>query len=314
MPDFNSVHASLLQKYIDYKRNLGYKFNYDSIFSQFDRFLCDHQYLHIELSRNICRKWEEKRPNQAESYRYMRIGLVHNYALYLRKLGYSTHLPERQFEYKTTFTPYIFSRQEIKGFFYHCDQLTGKESPAYPAIFRLLYGCGLRRHEALCLKVEDVDFKSNTVIIRDSKNNSERMVPMSISTANVMSGYLSYRNKNKEPKSYFFQGRHGGRISNNALYHQFRLALERAGIPHRGKGFGPRMHDFRHTFSVYTLSNLASQGIDLYCVLPILSKYLGHKSVSATESYARITAELFPEIMEGVNKTCAFIFPEVDDV
>lgn len=178
----------------------------------------------------------------------------------------------------------------------------------------MLYGCGLRKHEALDLKVNDVDFKSNIVIVRESKNNSERMIPMSSSVADAMSKYLLSRNKNKEPENYFFQARHGGRISNNSLYHQFRLVLEKAKISHKGRGFGPRIHDFRHTFSVYTLSNMASQGIDLYCALPILSKYLGHKSISATESYVRITTELFPEIMGDVNRTCSFVFPEVSDI
>lgn len=38
--------------------------------------------------------------------------------------------------------------------------------------------------------------------------------------------------------------------------------------------------------------------MDLYCALPILSMYLGHENISATEKYLRMTAAVHPEILE----------------
>jgi hypothetical protein len=51
--------------------------------------------------------------------------------------------------------------------------------------------------------------------------------------------------------------------------------------------------------------------LDLYYSLPILSKYLGHKSLEATDRYVRLTEEMFPAVLEKANKVCAYVFPEV---
>jgi hypothetical protein len=45
--------------------------------------------------------------------------------------------------------------------------------------------------------------------------------------------------------------------------------------------------------------------------LPVLSAYLGHESILATSQYLRMTAEVYPEIMDAVNKVCAYVIPEV---
>ena len=58
---------------------------------------------------------------------------------------------------------------------------------------------------------------------------------------------------------------------------------------------------------------MSSQGMDLYYSLPILSKYLGHASLEATEHYVRLTAEMYPELIEQANQLCAYVFPEVFD-
>jgi site-specific recombinase XerD len=56
---------------------------------------------------------------------------------------------------------------------------------------------------------------------------------------------------------------------------------------------------------------MVNKGIDLYCALPILSTYLGHCSVSATQRYVRLTEEFYPELVEKVSRSCAHVFPEV---
>ena len=54
---------------------------------------------------------------------------------------------------------------------------------------------------------------------------------------------------------------------------------------------------------------MCDQGLDIYVCLPILSTYLGHKNTDATNWYVRLTAEVFPSVIEKVNKTCIDIFP-----
>ena len=75
--------------------------------------------------------------------------------------------------------------------------------------------------------------------------------------------------------------------------------------------YGPRLHDFRHTFAVHSLRQLVLTGMDVYCALPILSMYLGHKSIGATERYVRLTTDCYPLVMEKINDASRHLFPEV---
>jgi len=56
---------------------------------------------------------------------------------------------------------------------------------------------------------------------------------------------------------------------------------------------------------------MSKKELDLYYSLPILSKYLGHKSLEATDKYIRLTAEMYPELIKEVNSLCSYVFPEV---
>ena len=49
-------------------------------------------------------------------------------------------------------------------------------------VVQLLYGCGLRLLESLQLRVKDIDFKSNQILIRDAKGMKDRitMLPDSV--------------------------------------------------------------------------------------------------------------------------------------
>lgn len=113
------------------------------------------------------------------------------------------------------------------------------------------------------------------------------------------------------PENYFFMKRHSTAYTSDTIYKNFRKILWKSGISYGGKGRGPRLHDFRHTFAVHSLNQMIRQGVELYCALPILSTYLGHVSVEATERYLRLTEEAYPGILDAVSRTCAYIFPEV---
>src|SRR3712207_7457211 len=53
----------------------------------------------------------------------------------------------------------------------------------YTTLFRSFYGCGLRRSEGIGLDVEDVLFSKGLLYVRNSKNYTERYVPLSPSIA-----------------------------------------------------------------------------------------------------------------------------------
>lgn len=55
---------------------------------------------------------------------------------------------------------------------------------------------------------------------------------------------------------------------------------------------------------------MTRDGLDLYYALPILSTYLGHRSLDATEQYVRLTAEMYPGIIRNLNAVCSYVFPK----
>lgn len=186
-----------------------------------------------------------------------------------------------------------------------------------PSLFRLLYGTGLRLGEALRLKEKDVNLAEKYLIVRQSKNGTERIVPISDSLANVC---LQYQHSKKTSvrkqiaSDLFFVKRDQCGCNNSTAYEAFRQILWRTGIPHQGRGLGPRLHDLRHTFACHALNAMAESGLDLYHSLPVLSAYLGHQSLAATNKYVRLTSEIFPDLLKTVNDTCGFIFPTLKNL
>lgn len=316
MDDFRSSIAPLIKSYVDFKRSLGYKFQYTYVFRTLDRFLCDHAYESLSLSEEILSKWCERRLNESDVTWYKRIDDIRNLSIYLNGIGYLSYVPRLPRRYTTTFRPYIFTDEELQRFFKACDNMEHNASYQSPnhvcsALFRLLYGCGLRITEALSLKCEDVNLTDGFIIIHETKNGEERQLPLSESLKNVLVQYYDYCRSNANNQNYFFVKYNGEKCSSDSIYRKFRKVLYYAKISHGGKGHGPRVHDFRHSFSVHSLAKMAECGLDLYYCLPLLSKYLGHKSLAATDSYVRLTADMYPKLMNDVNKICAFIFPEV---
>ncbi len=129
---------------------------------------------------------------------------------------------------------------------------------AIPCLFRLLYGTGIRINEALHLLCKDVNLKDNHIVLRDNKNGRDRIVPISDSLAIVCEEYLKSIANNIASttiRSAFFIKPNGKPFGSEAAYKWFRKLIYEAGISYQGRGIGPRLHDFRHTFSVHTCLN-----------------------------------------------------------
>jgi integrase len=110
---------------------------------------------------------------------------------------------------------------------------------------------------------------------------------------------------------HYFRNKDGTPLTHDCVYKHYRKLLWKAGISHGGKGKGPRLHDFRHVFCVHTLAKQVKAGVDLYVALPILSTYVGHSSITATQRYVRLTAEAYPELIKKISCVCAYVLPEV---
>jgi len=318
---YYSIYGPLIEKFIDLKKKLGYKYSGGSFqLGRFDKFAAARDEAEIGIAKELAEEWGKKAPNESDSNRYIRIEIIRQFSLFLCQLGYNSYVA-RLPRFNSSYTPYIFSQEQIKALFAACDTLRHSTCQSrstiftVPALFRLLYGTGIRISEALALLAADVHLQEKYIVLRRCKNGKDRLVPISDSVAEVCKDYLKYRDHfarlNPNGSKCFFINPGGNSCQVRSAYCWFRKILYKAGISHNGKGLGPRLHDLRHTFSVYSLAKMAESGLDLYYSLPILSAYLGHQSLVATEKYVRLTADMYPSVVENANKLYPFLFPDL---
>lgn len=318
-PALTGIFEEQAAAFLEFKRSIGYKYSSEAkVLSRFCRFSCNYLLEDVSLPRKLVEAWIAPLAGEAAKSRSHRMSCVRQFALYLIKNGYTAYvLPEQKNWNRTSFTPYIFTKQEIGEILRAADRTLPCEQSrnmhlALPVIFRILYGCGLRVSEALKLQYRDVDLSLGILTIRDAKFGKDRLIPMSASLVQACTCYSEKIWWNNDSE-YFFMAPDRTMISPNTVYQRFRRYLEVSGISHGGKNHGPRLHDVRHTFSVHVLQQWIRDGNDLTAMLPILSTYLGHKSLKATASYLRLTAEVYPELMADVEAVCAYVIPNGGD-
>lgn len=252
---------------------------------------------------------------------YEKFCIIGQFCRYLVKQGIPCHIPIYPRKPKKSYVPYIYTMEELHRLFEAADNLQQYRRQqnsvifSFPILLRLLYSTGMRIGEAVKLCNSDVDMNTRAITIRNSKNNMERQVPITESLFFVIAQYIAKRSKlpvngADAPDAPFLVALDGSPVGISIVGHWFHRILKDAGII-RIPGRGPRIHDLRHTFAVHALEQLSRNGEDSYCTLPVLSVALGHKCVSDTEYYVRITKEVYPEIMELTSAISEHIFPTI---
>lgn len=73
-------------------------------------------------------------------------------------------------------------------------------------------------------------------------------------------------------------------------------------LPYKGNHEGPLEYttcDIPH--AVTLLPTLLQKGRDVYCGLPLMTTFMGHKKVMGTEHYLRLTQKMYPELIRRTN-------------
>ena len=315
---YESVFAEQMAGFVRYKRAQGLKYSDASRkLRAFSRFMASAGHSKMAISQDLVDQWCRRRPDERISNQLNRISYLNQFLLYLAACGIPVALPHMSSRRGTrgTFTPYVFNRHELDRLFAAFDRLQARSPSVMPAVLpvliRLLYGCGLRVSEALNLTRRDVDLKNSCLTIRHAKFDQDRLVPLSPSLVEIMGRYdaTAPRLFRAEPDTRFFTQLDGTPVTPDNVYRWFRKTLWAAGISHGGRGHGPRVHDLRHTFAVYSLQGLVNQGADVYWALPTLATYLGHASVKGTGQYVRLVPEAFPEVIATVSALASQVIP-----
>lgn len=317
-----SVLGPVISDLIAQQRGLGYYYDKEARdFARFDRFCASVGHHNLSLPRELVEGWTAKQAHETETNRLYRISRMRVLGSYMQRCGYCAWVyPLRSTsQVSSRYVPHIFSHAQLAALFRAIDKCPAERNSPYrhlvlPILFRLLYGCGLRVGEALALKGGDVDLGAGTIHIRVAKLDKERRIPMHPTLTQRMQHYVNTLGIPPTLEAPLFPNPTGESYCQSTVYSYFRQFLWAAHISHGGRGHGPRLHDLRHTFAVRCLRNWVMEGVDLTVALPYLSAYMGHSGFKSTQMYLRLTAELYPTVVEAVERYCAHVIPTGGDL
>ncbi|EPI2200328.1 tyrosine recombinase XerC [Enterococcus hirae] len=150
------------------------------------------------------------------------------------------------------------------------------------ALLEVLYGSGIRLSECSNLKLAEIDFDSEVMLIH-GKGNKERYAPLGSFAQDVLQEYFEKGRKvlmDKYHKShdYVFVNHHGEPITPTGIEYVLNQVIKKSSLD---SSIHPHM--LRHTFATHLLNN----GADMRTV----QELLGHANLSTTQIYAHVTKE-----------------------
>ena len=135
-----------------------------------------------------------------------------------------------------------------------------------------LLGTGNRLSTALNVRIKDIDFYNNTIILVKTKNRKQQIIPLSQSLAEILVGYLEIRGNN--PDDYLFCNIYGEKGNIRSFEDLVAKYNHERGVEKTS------IHLFRHTFAKHWIL----QGGDIFR----LQKILGHSDLSVTKEYVQM--------------------------
>lgn len=303
MNGFTSQFAAHAVNFLEHKRSLGMTYRREEGFlRELDHFAAKRGEIGIDepfIREYLTQRTRRSRPNH--------LTLVRQFAQFVQLQQPETFVPPPRFLGIRRRRPVIrvLSREQCLSFLDACGLLP--RSPGWPdrgrvlgPALRLLLLTGLRRSELLDLQDRDVDLETGVLTVRCGKFGKSRFVPLAEEETDRLRAYrtdLLLRVAGRIPTDAFFPRPDGhSRCCNRSLYCAFRRVLGLAGIRHRGRGEGPRLHDLRHSFAVLRMIAWYEQDQDLHAKLPLLATYLGHVGVSTSQVYLHMTQDLAEEV------------------
>jgi integron integrase len=202
--------------------------------------------------------------------------------------------------------PVVLTREEVKA-------VLATLSGSKWMMANLLYGSGLRLMECIRLRVKDVDFSYNHIVVRDGKGNKDRVTMLPLNMKNLLHQHLQEVKRVHEQdlkegfgsvylphgleRKYPYANREWGwqyvypaakrsidpRTCTERRHHVSSLVLQRAvreAIRQIRITKAASCHTFRHSFATHLLE----AGYDIRTV----QELLGHRDVSITMIYTRV--------------------------
>lgn len=174
--------------------------------------------------------------------------------------------------------PDVLSKDEIKA------MISATENLKHKSLIAIIYSCGLRRSEAINLKLEDIDSQRMMIKIKGAKGKKDRYAQLSVGVLSLLRSYY----KKEKPTDWLFEGQKGQQYSATSIINDIKNAARKAGIKKR-----VYPHILRHSFATHHLE----QGTDLRYI----QEWLGHESSKTTEIYTHVSKTDFHKFKNPID-------------
>jgi len=172
-------------------------------------------------------------------------------------------LPSIQKEKKL---PVVLSREEMKQLFKAATLLKHR------LLIGLLYGCGLRCAEVRSIRCKDIDLQRGQLLVRKSKGNKDRYVPLGKLLIKGLQQYLEA----EHPHEWLFNGQdYDSRYSQRGVQWAVKTLCKKAAITKE-----VNFHTLRHSYATHLLED----GMDLVSI----KELLGHSCIETTMVYLHV--------------------------
>jgi integrase/recombinase XerD len=249
----------------------------ENVFRSFYAEFCEYKM--NELSRQALKNWFDKIQKE-NNYSERTLNTIKSQINWLfRSLvddGLLEESPLSKIKFKRNVAPrrprVVLSVDEVNQMLRDAENFS--PTGLYPFLMAVAH-TGARRSEILRLECNDVDFRTNLIHIKKSKNGRERFINLSPTIANVLRAQIE-----KQKGCSLFINEHGTKLNTNK---------ELTRIINKFKAFFPAKkewgcHSLRHSFAY----NFLKKGGHMYQLQAIL----GHRSIDVTvDLYGQLQAQ-----------------------
>jgi integrase len=204
-------------------------------------------------------------------------------------------------------TPYLYTEDEIQTLMaraLHLGPARTLRGKTYSTLIGLLAATGLRISEAIGLRIQDM--RADGLLIRNTKFQKSRLVPLHLTTRAALEQYLLERRRIATDDDHLFLSEQLGPLSLDAIYPTFHKLLSACSLPRQAGQPRQRLIDFRHTFASNTLLACPHDRDHVGSHMLALMTYLGYAGPSSTYWYL----ESSPRLMEDIADVCEHLFKE----
>lgn len=225
-----------------------------------------------------------------------------------RELIPNFEMPPNRPIVRQTFTPYIYTRDEIRRLVqasryrsrWAFNRLVAPQTVR--AFLLSLYATGALVGEMIRLRVHDVDLMKGIMTIRSTRFGRTRKLPLCRDLLKELQKYDRWKRRKGLISEWFFLKDDATGLVARSMNGIFERLRNRAGVFRSdGAQYQPRMHDLRSTFAVHRITSWIQKKADLNKLLPALAVYMGQSGLASTERYFYLTPERFRSDLEKLS-------------